>query len=168
MHLSMSSRRGEAGIGRGFARSLWPGGRAFELSCCPVSRDIWIFVRAHDHKSFPGVENFSRFDLTFLPGGRESASNFWENVKIPPYAPPSLPAGLTLIGALERVEISGKPHLAVACGTVTGTKQNTGSCIVPSNDPTSDCEMRYPRFLRVSKVASCVAKFSVSRAAQYC
>ena len=28
------------------------------------------------------------FDLTFLLGGREFDSNFWENVKIPPYAPP--------------------------------------------------------------------------------
>ena len=25
------------------------------------------------------------FDLTFLPGGREFDSSFWENVKIPPY-----------------------------------------------------------------------------------
>ena len=28
------------------------------------------------------------FDLTFLPSGREFDSNFLENVKIPPYAPP--------------------------------------------------------------------------------
>ena len=28
------------------------------------------------------------FDLAFLPGGREFDINFWENVKIPPYAPP--------------------------------------------------------------------------------
>ena len=28
------------GIGRDFDRSLWPGGRAFELSCCPGGRDI--------------------------------------------------------------------------------------------------------------------------------
>ena len=28
------------GIGRGFDRSLWPGGKAFELSCCPRGRDI--------------------------------------------------------------------------------------------------------------------------------
>ena len=28
------------------------------------------------------------FDLTFLPRGRELDSNFWENVKLPPYAPP--------------------------------------------------------------------------------
>ena len=27
-------------------------------------------------------------DLTFLPGGREFDSIFWENVKVPPYAPP--------------------------------------------------------------------------------
>ena len=42
MHLSMSSRRGGGGEGgrRGFTRSLWPEGRAFELSCCPGGRDI--------------------------------------------------------------------------------------------------------------------------------
>ena len=41
MHLSMSSRRGERrGVGRDFDRSLWPGGRAFEFSCCPGDRDI--------------------------------------------------------------------------------------------------------------------------------
>ena len=28
------------------------------------------------------------FDLTFFPRGREFESNFWENVKIPPYPPP--------------------------------------------------------------------------------
>ena len=27
-------------IGRGFDRSLWPGGRAFELSCCPGGWNI--------------------------------------------------------------------------------------------------------------------------------
>ena len=31
------------------------------------------------------------FDLTFLPGGREFDSSFWEKVKIPPYAPPPSP-----------------------------------------------------------------------------
>ena len=86
--INVKSAGGRQGIGRGFDRSLWPGGSAFELSCCPRSRDIWIFVRAHDHKSFPGVGNFSIFDLMFFPGGREFDSNFWENVKIPPYTPP--------------------------------------------------------------------------------
>ena len=44
--LSMSSRRGgRRGIGRGFGRSLWPGDRAFQLSCCPGGRDIeFLFV----------------------------------------------------------------------------------------------------------------------------
>ena len=47
-------------IGRDFDRSLWPGFRAFELSCCPGGwPDIWIFVRARDYKSFHGVGNFS-------------------------------------------------------------------------------------------------------------
>ena len=46
---------------------------------------------------FPGGKfQLGIFDLTFLPGGREFDSNFLENVKIPPYAPP---AGLTMIGA---------------------------------------------------------------------
>ena len=43
MHLSMSSRQGgDIGrdIGRDFDESLWPGGRAFELSCCPWGMDI--------------------------------------------------------------------------------------------------------------------------------
>ena len=31
---------GARGIGRDFDRSLWPGGRAFEFSCCPGGRDI--------------------------------------------------------------------------------------------------------------------------------
>ena len=31
---------GRQGIGQGFDRSLWPSGRAFELSCCPRGRDI--------------------------------------------------------------------------------------------------------------------------------
>ena len=47
------------------------------------------------------------FDLTYLPGGREFDSNFWENVKIPPYAPPP-PAGLTLIGALQLTKTTGQ------------------------------------------------------------
>ena len=82
---------GRRGIGRDFDRSLWPGGRAFELSCCPGGRHIWIFVRARDHKSFPGRGISVIFDLTFLPGGREFDSIFLENVKIPPYAPPTTP-----------------------------------------------------------------------------
>ena len=39
------------------------------------------------------------FDLAFMPGGREFDIVFCENVKIPPYAPPPPPTGLTLIGA---------------------------------------------------------------------
>ena len=37
MHLSMPSWRG---IGQDFDRSLWLGGRAFELCCSPGGRDI--------------------------------------------------------------------------------------------------------------------------------
>ena len=54
------------------------------------------FVHARDHKLFPGVGNFSIFDLTFFPGGREFDSNFWENVKIPLYAPPPPPRRLDI------------------------------------------------------------------------
>ena len=87
-HLSMSSRQGggRRGIGPDFDWSLWPGDRVFEFSCCPWGRDIWIFVHAHDHKSFLGVGNLVIFDLTFLPGGGKFDSNLLENVKIPPYA----------------------------------------------------------------------------------
>ena len=96
MHLSMSSRRGGGGggIGRDFDRSLWPGGRVFELSCCP---GVGIFEFLFVHKSFSGVGNFSYFDLTFLPGSREFFSNFLEYVKIPPYAPPYPPPPPTLL-----------------------------------------------------------------------
>ena len=63
MHLSVSSWRGgrRQGIGQGFDRSLWPGGGAFEFHlACPGDRDILkILVSASDHKSFPGVGNFS-------------------------------------------------------------------------------------------------------------
>ena len=92
---------GKRGIVRDFDRSLWPGDRAFEFSCCSGDRDILIFVRARDHKSFLRVGNLVIFDLTFLPGGRKFDSNLLENVKIPPYAPPPPlpPASLTLIGA---------------------------------------------------------------------
>ena len=81
MRLSMSSRLGgRRGIGRDFGRSLWPGGRAFEFSCCPGG--TLIFVRSRDHKSFLGVGNLVIFDLTFLPGGREFDSNlFWKMSK---------------------------------------------------------------------------------------
>ena len=32
--------RGVEGIGQGLDRLFWPGGRAFELSCCPGGRAI--------------------------------------------------------------------------------------------------------------------------------
>ena len=37
---SQAGRGNRQGIGQGFDRSLWPRGRAFELSCCPGGRDI--------------------------------------------------------------------------------------------------------------------------------
>ena len=54
-------------MGREFDQSLWPGGRACELSCCPGVGKFFLF-RACDHKSFPGVGNSVIFDLTFLSG----------------------------------------------------------------------------------------------------
>ena len=38
-------------------------------------------------------------------------------------------------------EVWDKNHLAVACVTVTGTKQKTRSNLVPSSALTSNCEM---------------------------
>ena len=35
---------GRWGIGWDFDRLLWPGGRGFELSCCPGGRDIFEFL----------------------------------------------------------------------------------------------------------------------------
>ena len=67
----MSSRRGEGGrwgIGEGFDRSLWPGGRALELSCCPGGRDISYFFVHVTTNHFPGSGISIIFDLTFLPG----------------------------------------------------------------------------------------------------
>ena len=40
MHYQSQAGGGGGGIGQGFDQSLWPGGRAFELTCCPGGRDI--------------------------------------------------------------------------------------------------------------------------------
>ena len=58
-------------IGWGFDRSLWPGGKVLELTCCSGSRDILICVCARDHKSFPGVENFSYIWPHIFARGKE-------------------------------------------------------------------------------------------------
>ena len=109
MHLSMSSWRG---IGQGFDRSLWPGDRAYELSCCPGGRDIYlIFVCAHDTTNhFLGWGNSVIFDLTFLRKSRKFYRNFFLKMSnpspmpcLPPKPPPPPPAGLTFIGALLKV-----------------------------------------------------------------
>ena len=85
---------GRQGIGRDFDRSLWPGGRAFEFSCCPGRRDIWIFVCARDHKSFLRVGNLVIFDLTFLPEVGNLTAIFWKMSKFHPMPrlPPPPPA----------------------------------------------------------------------------
>ena len=85
MQLSMSIRRG---IEQGFDGSLWPGVRAFELSCCPGGRDIWILFMSMTTNHFPGWGISVIFDLTFLPRGREFDSDFLVNVKSQSYAPP--------------------------------------------------------------------------------
>ena len=36
----------------------------------------------------------------------------------------------------------GKCHLVVACEADLGTKQKTGSYIVPNNNPTNNCKMK--------------------------
>ena len=74
---------GGGGIGRGFDRSLWPWDRAFELPCCPGSRDIWFLFVPGTTNHFLGWGISVIFDLTFLPGSKEFDSYFWENVKIP-------------------------------------------------------------------------------------
>ena len=51
-----------------------PGVGIFEFLFVPVTTN-----------HLPGWEISVIFDLTFLPGGREFDSSFWENVKIPPY-----------------------------------------------------------------------------------
>ena len=54
-----------------------PGVGIFEFLFVPVTTN-----------HFPGWRISVIFDLTFLPRGREFDSNFLENVKIPPNAPP--------------------------------------------------------------------------------
>ena len=86
----MPSQRGRQGAGQGFDRSLWPGGRAFELQYLAVPGVgifEFLFVPVTTN-NFPGWGITVIFDLTFLPGGREFDSNFLENVKPPPYALP--------------------------------------------------------------------------------
>ena len=81
LHLPMSSRRVGGGGWGGEA-----GHRAFELSCCPGGRDIWIFFVPMTTNHYPGWGISVIFHLTFIPRGREFDINFLENVKIPPYA----------------------------------------------------------------------------------
>ena len=93
MCLSMSSRQkggrgGRRGIGQGFDRSLWPGGRAFELSSGEgISNSCKHLTSNH----FLGWRISVTFDLTFFPRDRESYSTFLENVKSPPDASPNSP-----------------------------------------------------------------------------
>ena len=68
-------------MGWDFDRSLWPGGRAFELSCCPGGRDISIFVHARDHKSFPGREFQLYLTSHFCPGVGNLTAIFWKMSK---------------------------------------------------------------------------------------
>ena len=76
MHLSMSSRRGVGHLNY----LAVPGVGIFEFLFVPVTTNHFL-----------GWRISVIFDLTFLPGGREFDSNFWENVKSPPYAPPPPP-----------------------------------------------------------------------------
>ena len=92
---------GRRGIEKGFDRSLWPGGRAFGLSCCSGVRDIWTPCNHLTTNHFPGWGISVIVDLTFLPGGREFYNNFLENMKSPPYAPLPLPLPLPLPGQLD-------------------------------------------------------------------
>ena len=40
INVKPAGRGGRRGVGRDFDRSFWPGGRAFEFSCCSGGRDI--------------------------------------------------------------------------------------------------------------------------------
>ena len=53
-------------------------GRAFELSCCPGVRDIWIFFVPVTANHFPGWGISVIFDLTFLPGVGNFTAGFWK------------------------------------------------------------------------------------------
>ena len=86
---------GRRGIRRDFDRSLWAGGRASELYCCPGGRDIWIFVRASDHKSFPGLGNFVYLTSHFWLGVGNFTAIFWEMLKSRP-VPRQMPQICTL------------------------------------------------------------------------
>ena len=67
-------------------------GRAFELSCCPGHRDIWIFVCACDHKSFPGMGNFSYiWRHIFALGIGDFTATVWEICQIPTLCPTPFP-----------------------------------------------------------------------------
>ena len=74
---------GRRGIGQGFYRLLWCGGRAFELSCCPGGREYPANIR-------PQIISVI-FDLTFLPGGKEFYSNFFGKCQIPALCTASRP-----------------------------------------------------------------------------
>ena len=111
MHLSMSSRQvgeGRRGVGQGFDQLLWPRGRAFEyLVVLEVGIFKFLFVPVTTNH-FPEWGISVKFDLTFLPGGREFYSDCLGKIMsiprpmscLPP--PPPFPAGLTLMGTLRR------------------------------------------------------------------
>ena len=85
---------GRQGIGQGFDWSLWPGVEHLNYLAVSGGRDIWIFVRACDHKSFPGLGNFSYIWPHIFAQGREFYCNFFGKCQIPalcPAFPPPLP-----------------------------------------------------------------------------
>ena len=89
MHLSMSSRCGwRWGIGQGFDCLLWPGVGHLNYLAVPGEGIFEFLFVPLTTNHFLGWGISVIFDLTFFPGGRKFDSNFWENVKILPYAPP--------------------------------------------------------------------------------
>ena len=107
---------GRRGIGRGFDCSLWPDGRAFELSCCPEGRDIWIFFMLVTTNHFPGWGISIIFDLTFLPGVGNFTAIFWTKssprpMPCPHPPPPLLPCRLDIDRCITSIPISNQAIL---------------------------------------------------------
>ena len=78
-------------MGWDFDRSLWPGVGHVNYLAVPGGGIFEFLFVLMTTNHFLAWEISVIFDLTFLPGGREFDSNFLENVKSPPYAPPLPP-----------------------------------------------------------------------------
>ena len=66
------------GIEWGFDRLLWPGGRAFELTCCPGGRDISIFPNIWPQIISWGEEFQLYLTSHFCPAVGNFTEIFWK------------------------------------------------------------------------------------------